>query len=184
MKNQAIFIPLVFLAALFFSPSLMAGTVCSGYENTAITPTTPTADFDIHADGTVTHKPTGLMWMRCSLGQTWDGNTSSCTGSTSPHTWQGALQAAEALNAGEGFAGHRDWRLPDIKELKSIVEERCYGPAIHGSVFPGTPSSWFWSSSPNADGSDYAWDLRFSNGSVYLGGKGVNGQARLVRGGQ
>ncbi|MDY0164674.1 DUF1566 domain-containing protein [Desulfobotulus sp.] len=182
MKNQAIFIPLVFLAALFFSPSLMAGTVCSGSENTAITPTTPTTDFDIHADGTVTHKPTGLMWMRCSLGQTWDGST--CTGSASTHTWQGALQAAEDLNAGGGFAGHRDWRLPGIKELKSIVEERCYEPAIHGSVFPGMSSSWFWSSSPGAYATDDAWSLSFNYGYVYDHYKNYNYQARLVRGGQ
>lgn len=182
MKNQAIFIPLVFLAALFFSPPLMAGTVCSGSENTAITPTTPTADFDIHADGTVTHKPTGLMWMRCSLGQTWDGST--CTGSASGHTWQGALQAAEALNTGDGFAGHGDWRLPDFKELKSIMEERCYDPAIHGSVFPGTPSSGFWSSSPYVDISGRAWRLDFGYGFTGSRGKDDNYQVRLVRGGQ
>lgn len=184
MKPCYLFICLSLIAALFFSSSLMAETVCSGLENTAITPTTPTEDFDIHADGTVTHKPTGLMWMRCSLGQTWDGSTSSCTGSASTHTWQGALQAAEVWNAGGGFAGHTDWRLPNIKELESIVEERCYSPAIHGSAFPGTSSSVFWSSSSYALNPGNAWTLYFGSGGADGSGKGGSGQFRLVRAGQ
>jgi hypothetical protein len=59
------------------------------------------------------------MWMRCALGQNWNGAT--CTGSGQAYTWQAALQAAE----GSSFAGYSDWRLPDIKELSSIVEQAC-----------------------------------------------------------
>ncbi|TWI71696.1 uncharacterized protein DUF1566 [Desulfobotulus alkaliphilus] len=178
MKPCYLFICLSFVAALFFSPSLIAGTLCSGSENTAITSTTPTVDFDIHADGTVTHKPTGLVWMRCSLGQDWDGST--CTGSAITRNWQGALQAAQDSN----FAGHNDWRLPNIKELESIVEERCFSPVINAAVFPQTPSSRFWSSSPGANGSGGAWHLLFGYGGVNLGSKASNYQVRLVRGGQ
>ncbi len=44
-------------------------------------PTTPTSDFIDNKDGTVTHRTTGLTWMRCALGQMWTGL--SCSGAAS-----------------------------------------------------------------------------------------------------
>src|SRR5690606_14572885 len=81
-----------------------------------ITASTPDQDFTLHNDGTATHNSTGLMWMRCSLGQTWDGST--CTGAASSFAWQNALVAAQS----HSFAGHSDWRLPNKNELASLVE--------------------------------------------------------------
>lgn len=70
------------------------------------------------------------------------------------------------------------------EELASLVEERCTEPAINSRFFPNTPSSWFWSSSPYADGSGLAWGVYFGNGDVYLIAKGYAGYVRLVRAGQ
>jgi hypothetical protein len=157
-------------------------------QNLAIPATTPTMDFTLHDNGTVTHAPTGLMWMRCSLGQTWTGAT--CTGTGNTYTWSNALNAAQTLNASGGYAGHADWRLPNKNELASIVEERCVGPAINAAVFPGTPSDgWFWSSSssPDADDGYYAWSVSFYFGHVYYLDRGYQGYSfwvRLVRAGQ
>ncbi|TWI75378.1 uncharacterized protein DUF1566 [Desulfobotulus alkaliphilus] len=183
MKPCYLFIYLSLIATLLFSSSLVAETVCSGSENTAIISTTPTVDFDIHLNGTVTHKPTGLMWMRCSLGQVWDGST--CMGDASRYSWQGALQETQDFNAAGGFAGHTDWRLPNINEMESIVERRCYEPAIHGDVFPqsGLSSPSFWSSSPFAVSNNSAWSLYFSSGGVTYFSKLNRSQVRLVRGG-
>lgn len=111
-------------------------------ENGAITPSTPTGDFVDNLNGTVTHTKTGLMWMRCSLGQSWNG--SGCEHTAASYSWQGALNAAK----GHSFAGYSDWRLPNINELESIVEERCWAPSINSSIFPNIPPNWFWSSSP------------------------------------
>ena len=55
-------------------------------------------------DGTVTDTATGLMWTREDSG--------------SPMDWEHALQYAEGLKV----AGHEDWRLPNAKELQSIVD--------------------------------------------------------------
>lgn len=157
------------LAAALLAPSVLAQSLCSN-ENTSILSTTPSADFAIHGNGTATHIATGLMWMRCTLGQTWTGST--CSGEGGEYNWAEAHAAVIALNAAGGFAGHDDWRLPNIKELASIVEERCWAPAINEAVFPNTPAgAWTsaaWSSTPNNLGEgalvnpDTAWQVRFN----------------------
>ena len=97
---------------------------------------TPTTDFTVHAEGTVTHNPTGLMWKICSEGQTYENN--SCVNDASVFTWPQALTHVDELNANTGFAGYTDWRLPNIKELNALVEVACYQPAINESLFPST----------------------------------------------
>lgn len=144
-----------------------------------ITASTPDQNFTLHNDGTVTHNSTGLMWMRCSLGQTWDGST--CTGAASTFLWQNALVAAQS----HSFGGFSDWRLPNKNELESLVEQRCVSPSINSMVFPNTPSTFFWSSSPDADNSFSAWSFNFGSGYVGFSLKGLgNYQVRLVRAGQ
>jgi hypothetical protein len=146
----------------------------------SITRSTPTDQFTPNVDGTVTDNKTTLTWMRCSLGQEWIENDSSCTGTASTYSWQTALTTA----SGTIFAGQDDWRLPNIKELKSIAEQACYSPAINADIFSNTASSAYWSSSPSATDDDNAWIVYFSHGSGGDGGKSGYAYVRLVRGGQ
>ena len=69
--------------------------------------------FHANGDGTVTDRATGLTWMMVDSGHLKAGNTSD--GSLN---WKEALEWAERLT----FAGHDDWRLPNAKELQSIVD--------------------------------------------------------------
>ncbi|EMK6943003.1 DUF1566 domain-containing protein [Vibrio cholerae] len=165
------------LLALLLGVNAHASSLCAGgNENTAITATTPSADFSDNGDGTVTHHTTGLIWQRCSLGQSWDGT--DCTGNATGFTWQQALAAAAQPTLG----GFSDWRLPNKNELASIVEYRCYQPAINNQQFPNTPSNGYWSSSPEGEG---VWGVGFYNGDVagvYKRGYGF--RVRLVRAGQ
>ncbi|AGX86715.1 DUF1566 domain-containing protein [Candidatus Symbiobacter mobilis] len=140
---------------------------------------TPTSDFTDNSDGTVTHKLTGLTWMRCAMGQTWTGAT--CSGTASTYTFD----QAKALTS--GFAGKTDWRLPSPWELISIVDYDNYNPAINGTIFPNTsssyPSSLFWSGSSSAYHTG-AWDVDFSDGNAFGNGRSGSNRVRLVRGGQ
>jgi hypothetical protein len=141
----------------------------------SIRATTPDANFILRDNGTVTHRTTGLMWMRCSLGQSWDGRT--CSGTAAAVSWGDALRAAAATE----FAGYRDWRLPNKNELESLVEERCSLPAINAVVFPSTPLAYFWTSSPYAGLANAAWSVDFGFGSVNASVKNGSIHVRLVR---
>ncbi len=165
---------------LMMLPALVGAELLCENRNPAVPINTPTADFVLYEDGTTTHTITGLMWMRCSLGQTWNGTT--CSREASRYTWAEALQAAQDTQ----FAGYTDWRLPNFNELFSIVELSCYEPAINAAVFPNTPFGWenrerFWSSSPDAANSGVAWNVRFDNGRVSSSDNDGTGRVRLVR---
>ena len=137
----------------------------------------PDDRYDIHGDGTVTDTVTGLMWMQCSLGQDPDAN---CSGNATEHNWQEALEAAEASTS----ATYTDWRLPNIKELSSLAARDRYNPAINSTIFPNTSSDWYWSASPVAYSSDYAWQLNFSVGYDGNYNRYSDYHVRLVRSGQ
>jgi tetratricopeptide (TPR) repeat protein len=63
--------------------------------------------------GTAKDTVTSLIWMRCSVGQEWDGG--SCTGEAKTFTWE------EIKDIRLEFAGYTDWRLPSIEELRTLV---------------------------------------------------------------
>ena len=152
-------------------------------ENPAVPATTPSSDFTIHDDGTVTHDTTGLTWMRCSLGQTWDAGSETCTGSADQHTWFGALDAARELNESGGYAGQMDWRLPNKNELFSITEGRCWLPAANLAIFPETAAVSFWTASPRTLSADMAWSIGFARGETGSTMKWAPAEVRLVRAG-
>ncbi len=139
--------------------------------------TAPDSRYQDNGNGTVTDLATGLIWKQCAEGRSGAG---CATGSAQTFTWQAALQHAEAAV----FAGSSLWRLPNKNELASLVERRCYDPAINSRFFPNTPSNWFWSSSPDADYSGYAWLVYFSDGYVSDSKKYYTRYVRLVRAGQ
>lgn len=105
----------------------------------------------VNGDGTVTDAETGLVWMQCSLGQTWTEN--GCSGSPTNYKWGDALQAAALFNSSGGLAEQTDWRVPTIKELGSLVEHQCVQPAINLTHFPDTPSATYFTSTVKVDSS-------------------------------
>ncbi|MBK5966071.1 hypothetical protein CCR95_18800 [Thiocystis minor] len=163
-------------------------------------PQQPEIRYYDHGDGTVTDTTTDLMWKRCSEGQTWSGE--NCVGEASKMTWDQAMSNGRQKHW-PTFAGHDDWRLPTLDELKTLAycssrqpqtwkmtAESCEGeyvrPTIVQAVFPNIPrlGGWFWSSSSYAISPRSAWEVDFGNGHVGYNGKSYAEYARLVRGGQ
>jgi hypothetical protein len=126
-----------------------------------------------HNNGTVTDKVTKLMWAKCSLGQ--NSTSTTCSGSATNHNWKDALEQANNST----LAGYSDWRLPNVKELISLVARNRFEPTINLSVFPNTVSNRFWSSSP-IDNSN-AFIIYFLTGFNGIRSRTEGHRVRLVR---
>ena len=168
---------LLIFFCLCFATTIHAEQTCK----TIIPPSTPDSQLLDNGDGTITDSNTGLMWKKCLEGVT--GNNCE-TNSPTTFTWQQAQEHSETVNDGGGFAGYTDWRVPTIEELRSIIEQQCYRPAINTTHFPNTPNSFVWSQSPYAGHSNYAWYVNFGNGSSDVDVRSVNSAVRLVRNSQ
>ena len=95
-------------------------------------------DFVDNGDGTVTDAATGLMWARDDSGAGMD--------------WQAALAYAET----SGLAGHDDWRLPNSKELQSIVDySRSPGTTASAAIDPVFNSAGIVNEAGQADWAFY-----------------------------
>lgn len=120
--------------------------------------------FRDNGNGTVTHNDTKLMWQQGEGGEM---------------TWESALTYCKGLS----LAGYNDWRLPNIEELKSIidVEEE---PTINKTHFPNTYADSYWSSTTYENLYSSAWFVYFKSGSYRSHDKSFNCYVRCVRGGQ
>ncbi len=123
---------------------------------------------------------TGLMWTRCAIGKTFNPQTKECEGDASIHNWKESLNKVQTANQ-TGLDSHKDWRLPNIKELASIVDLSCVNPAIDQNVFPNTDRASFWTSSVFEQYPGRAWYLKFDLGHDYPADKRYFKQLRFVR---
>lgn len=123
-------------------------------------------EFIVHDNGTVTHLPTGIIWKQCL-----EGLTGNCTvGEKLSLNWQEALEQVEAVNTNDGFAGHSDWRLPNPKEVMSIMEYGCFRPSINLSVFPNMSGTRIWLSTASENVTNLkSWFANY--GEIDVGGE-------------
>ncbi len=153
---------------------LLAGTTSIALAQTCrstseIPSSTPSSRFTENGDGTVSDTFTGLMWAKYHETQT-----------NGPYTvhWDTALARAEAST----LAGHTDWRLPNIKELLTIVEVRCEDPVLNSQVFPATGTvGTYWSATPDVNFSSAVWALDFGTGRTTNPDRDRFHYVRLVR---
>ena len=85
-------------------------------------------------------------------------------GATDDMVWKDALTACENLN----YAGFTDWRLPNIRELFSIVNHGTGSTPLIGAVqFPQTANAIYWTSTSLVSSPGRAHTVDFSNGRIY-----------------
>lgn len=139
----------------YLNPNQAKGTLFTAIcvSGSSITPSTYTDN----SDQTISDNMYKLDWTKCSAGL----SGSNCsTGSATNHTWAQSLQYCDNLT----LAGKSDWRLPNIRELYSLVVI-SNTPKINSSFFPNTPTviRHFSSTTVTATPAN-AWGIDFSDG--------------------
>ncbi len=191
----------------FWAAALMLGALLivlgiagSGNVATAAKPQTPR--FVDNGDGTITDTQTGLMWEK-KTGTVGGGkNFDDPTNVDNTYTWTANSPAADgtlfadflakmnctiSATGGCGPGNHRDWRIPTIAELRTILtaDPNCslfISPCID-PIFGPTAAVGYWSSSSLAGDPGDAWLVNFGN-SIVAAVPGTNSiWARAVRGG-
>jgi hypothetical protein len=117
-----------------------------------------------NANNTVLDTTTGLMWQQVA---------GSGTG-----VWENDLFYCENLELG----AYNDWRLPNTKELVSIIDYEKYDPAINSDFFPGPATSFRSSTTILPDDLDEAWILMTQEGNLFPKRKNEWSNVRCVRG--
>jgi hypothetical protein len=116
-----------------------------------------------NGDGTVTDDNTGLMWEKKS-------DDGSIHDKDNTYDWDDAFAVHVATLNSNVFAGYTDWRVPNVKELQSIVDYETFSPAVDAAFHNGcvaacavttcsctSTSSFYWSSTSVAVFPDFAW---------------------------
>lgn len=114
----------------------------------------------------VTDQKTGLMWQRQSPARVEE-----------PKNRADAITYCDQLSLG----GYDDWRLPDVKELVSLLDLRLEPPLIDSAVFPETADSDYWTTadSPNMD--LFGLVVHFGRGAVTISHVYATTHYRCVR---
>ncbi len=136
----------------------------SNNDKTTISP----PSFMDNSDGTVTDENRELVWQQIDDNKTrsWEDAESYCK---------------TTLNDGSGPGGWSDWRLPNRKELASIIKSKNRSPAVDHKLFPGTNSSTYWSSTTKPNNNALAWGIYFGSGYSNTNNKTNRYFVRCVR---
>lgn len=103
---------------------------------------------------------TGLIWQRSAA--------------TTLRTWSVAMSYCNGLVLG----GYSDWRLPNVRELQSLVDVRAAAPSIDATAFPEASTGYHWSASLITS---FAWYVDFASGTTNWYATTAVARARCVR---
>lgn len=113
----------------------------------------------LHKDSAWVHT-TSLQWQK--------------TPNNEPITWTNADAYCSSLGDGS--------RLPEIKELISLVDYSMFNPALpEGNPFQDVVLSWYWSATALAENPSLAWEVAVANGRVDTNDKSVVSRTWCVR---
>lgn len=127
----------------------------------------PNPRFTDNEDGTVTDNLTDLVWLKeadCFVGKTWDEALDD-----SNNLKDGDCELSDGSVEG-------DWRLPNVRELLSLIHYGVHDPALpntagtaqwsEGDPFTGVQSNLYWSSTSSSSRTDLAWYMLVNDGEI------------------
>lgn len=160
---------------------------CAGTGQDGETQTGATLAFVDNGDGTVSDINTGLTWEK-------KDDASGVHDKDTYVTWANAFAHVAALNAA-AFAGHTDWRVPNVNEIGTLPdfsrEISTLPTALNDGCVPGCVSTTcgcstgtLWSSTTLAGNRQLAWVMTPNNGESDVRSKATTAAVLAVRGRQ
>lgn len=133
----------------------------------------PSPRFVDNGNGTVTDALTGLMWIKAPH---------ALSGNDYVKSWSGGLSLCNALV----FAGHDDWRLPNLFELQSLrdLSQTSMATWLNSQGFSGIKTPWYWSATVDAGNTANAWIININDGFPLSQSQAYGRYAWPVRGGE
>ncbi len=143
--------------------------------------------FNNNWNGTISDTITGLIWQQvastteqtaCKI---YDTNSFTDTDCNDWNVWDDCNWcAAKSYCAGLNLWWYTDWRLPNLKELQSIVDLSKYNSSIDTTYFTAYNYGYYWSSTTGAMYTSYAWYVNFYFGTTNYYPKATNAYVRCV----
>jgi len=119
---------------------------------------------------TVTDRLTALVWSR-------NANLAEF-----PLTWHEALDHVAQMNHCQAL-GYSDWRVPNRRELRSLISHQTKRPALSDDhPFTNLFQGWYWSSTTATISPTHAWYVNMEGGRMFYGGKDQSFLVWPVRG--
>lgn len=145
----------------------------------------PNPRFTDHGDGTVTDNLTGLVWLKnayvANATRTWAQAFSDITELNT----SGTMNGNAAGDTSNGGSHQTDWRLPNVRELQSLIDYANFSPALPtGHPFTNVQNASYWSSSTSAVFPGGAWFVNLHDGHLNFGNKSITNRVWPVRSGQ
>jgi hypothetical protein len=128
------------------------------------TPTLIPNHFTDNGNGTITDNITGLIWQKAPY--------------TDTLSWEQSLTYADTLS----LSGTSDWRLPNIKELQSIIDVTIINPALNANFFVTGGAKKYWSSTSITNQTTRAWYLNAQFGITTYDAKTTKHNLICVKG--
>jgi hypothetical protein len=145
----------------FFVLSAMIFVFSSMFSPTIVGATGQTKGQFLVRDHLVIDLRSGVEWLRCSVGQQWNG--SSCKGNIIRLSHDEVARAIVIAN--DQLGGN--WRLPNREELEGLVCTTCETIKIDRDNFPHTAPEPYWTGEVNRFATRHFWSVNFMTGFTY-----------------
>ncbi|MBN1887427.1 MAG: DUF1566 domain-containing protein [Thermoflexales bacterium] len=154
----------------------------------------PSPRFITSTTGVVTDTLTGLVWLKNANCANAARNWATALTDVASLNSAGTMNGNNCGDTSNGGSHQTDWRLPNVREMQSLIHYGYYNPALPntagtgqwtaGDPFTGVQFSFFWSATTDAGSTAYAWVVILGFGYVSSDNKTSSYYVWPVRGGQ